>query len=384
MRMVRRLAGVVLLLAGAVGLSAGEVTFKKQHIDKAFRSEGVAVGDVNRDGKVDILAGALWYEAPDWKPHEVYPARTWKPQGEYSDSFICDVSDVNQDGWVDYLVIDQPGVPCHWFENPKNKQGHWKKHVLYDDSCNESPWFIDLAGDKRLEVVMAIQPEAQMCWFEPRADGPWTIHPISPKKAPGTHKYAHGLGVCDMNKDGRKDVIVTKGWWEAPSDPTSPDWKFHPAELGPDCVHMLAYDVDGDGDMDVLSSSAHKYGLWWHEQAKDASGKVTWKRHDIYTKLSQLHALILADMNADGLPDLVTGKRYFAHHGRDPGGHEPALLYWFEFSRKEGKPSWTPHLIDNDSGVGTQFIVQDINGDKKLDIAISNKKGTFYFEQVGN
>lgn len=88
----------------------------------------------------------------------------------------------------------------------------------------------------------------------------------------------------------------------------------------------------------------------------------------------------MADINGDGYPDLITGKRYFAHNEKDPGALDPAVLYWFEF--KAGKtPSWTPHLIDNDSGVGLQVVVKDMNRDGLPDIVICNKKGLFFFEQ---
>src|SRR5262245_46431830 len=45
------------------------ITWKKTVLDKVFRSEGAAVADVNKDGKMDILNGEAWYEAPDWKMH---------------------------------------------------------------------------------------------------------------------------------------------------------------------------------------------------------------------------------------------------------------------------------------------------------------------------
>ena len=35
---------------------------------------------------------------------------------------------------------------------------------------------------------------------------------------------------------------------------------------------------------------------------------------------SESHGLVMADVNGDGFPDLVSGKRYFAHNGKDPGG----------------------------------------------------------------
>jgi hypothetical protein len=139
-------------------------------------------------------------------------------------------------------------------------------------------------------------------------------------------------------------VVITKGWWEAPEDPTQPDWTFHEAHLGEDCADMLVQDVDGDGDADLISTSAHKYGIWWHEHAKDADGKITWKTHVIQEKLfSQSHAAVAADMNGDGLVDFVTGKRFWAHNGHDPGEKEPAVLYWFELSRVASVPE-SPRL----------------------------------------
>ncbi len=141
---------------------------------------------------------------------------------------------------------------------------------------------------------------------------------------------------------------------------------------------MYAYDFDGDGDNDVLSSSAHGEGIWWHEQSPDG-----WKTHEITTAITQTHSLNLADINGDGLMDFVTGKRYWAHGPKgDIRPDDPAVVMWFELQRQDGKPVWTPHEIDHDSGVGTQFEVADVNADGLLDVVTSNKKGTYYFEQV--
>ena len=84
------------------------------------------------------------------------------------------------------------------------------------------------------------------------------------------------------------------------------------------------------------------------------------------------------DVNGDGQEDLITGKRFFAHQGRDPGGKEPVLMYWYEIVRSQGKPpEFTRHEIvpGFGTGVGTQFQVIDFNGDKKLDLVLSNKSG---------
>jgi hypothetical protein len=187
-----------------------------------------------------------------------------------------------------------------------------------------------------------------------------------------------------VNGDGRLDVICTGGWWEQPEKPDGKTpWKFHPAPLGPDCADMYAFDIDGDGKADILSSSAHGRGIWWHRQVvKD--GTSTFQRRDLFPNLvSQTHALVLADINGDGLKDFVTGKRWWAHGPKgDVDPTAPAMLYWFEAKKNKDGMTFTPRVIDDDSGVGTQFTVADVNGDKLLDVVVSNKKGTFLFEQV--
>jgi hypothetical protein len=376
-------AALFIPLAGA---DSGEIGFKKTILDREFRSEGVAVADVNHDGKLDVLAGALWYEAPDWKPHEIAPVQKFQWDGNYSDCFIAAADDVNGDGWADLMVVGFPGAEARWYENPKGAPGHWKKRTLFRSACDETPVFADLLGNGKKVWVFPFQPEGQMAWYEPPTDidAPFTVHPISAAKAPCTEQFAHGLGVGDVNGDGRRDVLVTAGWWEAPEDRKASPWKFHPAKLGPNCADMIAFDVDGDGVQDVITSSAHGKGIWWFKQVPNPTGADWVQQLTIDESFIQPHAMILADVNRDGLPDLVTGKRFWAHNGNDPGEKETkdyVPICWFEFKRDGGKPSWTRHLIDDGNGVGTQFVVTDLNGDGLLDVVVSNKKGVAVIHQ---
>lgn len=379
-------------LLAASSFAAEPISFKKIRLDAKFRSEGVAVADFNRDGKLDVAAGRVWYEAPDWKMHSLLKeAKDFDPHG-YSGSFCTFADDLDGDGWQDVLVVDFPGTPTYWYRNPGKLGEVWPQHVATPVSNNESPTYLDLDGDGKRELLLAIAPNAkepdgkgrQMAYLRPVADvtKPWQIHAISTLDAPSTMRYSHGLGVGDINRDGRNDVIVPEGWWEAPEKKGELPWTFHRAGFGPICAQMHAYDFDGDGDNDVVSSSAHDYGVWWHEQQKSADGNVTWKTHEIDKSFSQSHSLMLADMNGDGLPDLVTGKRWWAHGPKgDKGADQPAVLVWFELARENGKAKWTLRQFDHDSGIGTQFEVVDLNNDKLPDVVTANKKGAHVFLQ---
>lgn len=362
----------------------GSVSFEKHVLTTEFISEGVAVGDVNNDGLIDIIAGAYYFTAPDWERHELAPPQSFKADGGYSNSFVNYALDVNQDGWIDFIRIDEPGKEAVWYENPKGEAGHWRKHLIHEYAGNETPIIADINGDGRLDLIFNDPVAQEVLWFKApvvKGQTEWTKNVISDDSDLGTHKYTHGLGYGDINGDGFNDVIIKDGWWQGSSDPEQNNWKFNEADFGEDCAHMVVLDVNGDGLNDVISSSAHNYGIWWHEQIKEKDGIISWKRHGIYDKISQTHALELKDINNDGHPDLITGKRYFAHNGHDPGALEPAVLYWFEF--KPGKePTWIPHEIDNDSGVGIHLVVEDINKDGLLDIVVANKKGVHYFEQI--
>ena len=377
-------------------------------LDERFRSEGVAAGDLNGDGRPDVVAGDVWYEAPkldsknytdgtSWKLHEIRMPGNFVAGKGYSNSFVNNVYDMNRDGHPDVIIVGFPGDAFHWYQNPGTPDGEWKQHIIWTSICNESPEFEDLNGDGIPEYVFGSQPEAKIGFATIPSIGQVTsqfrFHAVSaasqePKDSPrrgmdnGTFKYYHGLGVDDMNGDSHEDIIIAHGWWESPGNLNSSDqWKFHPirVEQGgkpgplPHCGNIYADDFDNDGDADLFLSSAHTYGVWWAENL----GEEKWALHEIEKSFSQTHAVERVDVNGDGHPDYVTGKRFFAHNGGDPGAHEDVDMYWFEVDRKKEGPVFTAHRIvaGRGTGIGTQFQIFDVNRDMRPDIVLSNKKG---------
>ena len=399
------------LIAASVAAQAEELrVFKKTQLHDQFWSEGANFGDLNKDGKNDLIAGPWWWEGPDFtKRHEYYPATTTFElklgpmtsvripgfhgtlgrDNTYSDNFFIWAVDFNKDGWNDILKIGFPGKDTSWYENPKGAEGHWKRHIIFDQTDNESPTFTDITGDGKPELVCITKGQygyAEPDWSDPAK--PWKFHAISPNNKYGN--FTHGMGVGDVNGDGRMDLLEKDGWWEQPASlADDPVWKHHPEKFGVGGSQMHAYDVNGDGLNDIITGlSAHAFGLAWYEQYREG-GSIKFRENIIMNKeasenkygvkFSELHAIELVDMDGDGLKDIVTGKRFWSH-GRtgDPDRNNAAVVYWFKLKRGADKSvDFIPYLIDNDSGVGVQVVASDINGDGLPDIVVGNKKGVF-------
>ena len=173
---------------------------------------------------------------------------------------------------------------------------------------------------------------------------------------------------------GGEPITLRQGRIEVPSTPVIP---FIEGDgTGP-------VDINGDKLPDLLTSLGHDYGIFWLEQQRAANGERNWNKHVIDNSWSQAHAMTLIDLNGDGQPEIVTGKRYMAHNGRDPGEREPLGVYWYEWLTVNGRLEWKKHIIDYSSraGGGMQIPVIDIDRDGDLDVVTAGKSGLFLFEQ---
>jgi hypothetical protein len=364
-------------------------TFERVQLTDEYYSEGANFGDLNGDGVMDVVYGPYWFAGPNYKErHEIYQPKPQNREG-YADHFFHWVYDFNGDGWNDVFVVGFPGTPAYVYENPgRDGSGkHWAKHEVFDWVSNESPQFTNLVGDERPELVCTRDGYfgyAEVDWSHPLTN--WKFHAISEQIA--TPKFGHGLGVGDVNRDGRIDIIMQSGWFEQPKSlDKDPRWELHPFEFtragGAD---MYAYDVDGDGDADIITSlAAHEFGLAWFEQVQE-NGQIDFRKHLIMGSkaeenrygvlFSELHAVALVDIDGDGLKDIVTGKTYYSHHKQSPMWDTGAVVYWFKLVRSKAGVDWVPFKADGESGIGRGLSVGDVNGDKLPDIVTGGMKGS--------
>lgn len=415
-------------MALSAGVHAGDYIirdFQKQEMTPIYWSEGAAIGDFNNDDHPDIVSGPNIFLGPNFDRregfrHEFYPAvaPTRRNPSDFSyyslDNFFSFPSDINGDGWLDVLTVGLPNTPAYWYENPGKSFGgkapdkpvHWEKHFVTNAVKNEAPDFVDLTGDGQPELLTAYDKHYGYVSPNPVSPKlPWIFHPISTHEEV-IHHYTHGMGIGDIDGDNRADYITGDGWMRQPASlQFGEDWEFHPfpfvnRKTNPVfcCFtgggNMYAYDVNGDGLNDVITSKdAHGWGLSWFEQVRNGD-EITFIEHAIMSaqaentdnpygvQFSQLHAVELVDIDGDGLKDILTGKTYRAHDFGDEGSRQAPVIYYFRLTRQDdGTVEFVPHLIDDQAGIGRQLVSGDLNGDELVDFVVGNKNGAFAFTQ---
>ena len=370
--------------------------FTAVRISDFYYGWSAAASDINHDGVMDVVSGPFYYLGPTFADRKIYrTSRVYNPGTEYAPDMVNFTADFTGDGWPDILASDMVGGrPMDLYVNPKGQSRRWDHARVLPVISTELVLMRDLDDDGKPEIIFG--GGGAYSWAHPDPVNPmavWTSHNVS--KA-GERVVGHGIGVGDVNSDGRQDIVVPTGWYEQPPKGSMDQpWTLHPAEFGNGGGEIGAYDVNGDKLTDVVTSlAAHDFGLAWFQQKKGADGSVTWEKHEIAedfsTKnagevvFSEPHASRFADMNGDKIPDFIVGKRYWSHlenyNGPDPYG--PAVVYIYRTVRNPKAPGgaeFVPELVHNRSGVGSAFEVLDLNKDGRLDLAVAGAYGTHVF-----
>jgi hypothetical protein len=340
-------------------------------------AEGITSIDMNGDGYPDLLSGAYWYENPgpkggDWTRHQ------YRTVGLH-DEFVSDCAewaiDVNHDGAPDVVTTGWISNGLWWYENPKKPGVMWQKHFITNSYDTEGGVMADINGDGKPDIALAHYNHSGVLWVDFSGPEP-KVHHVGGKEQDG-----HGIGVADVDGDGKPDILTPNGWFRN-IDADHDKWEWHPDwKLDDAGFPIIGYDVNNDGKMDIIYGQGHSYGLYWLEQTGEGANRH-WVKHVIDESFSQSHALKMADIDGDGEPELITGKRYRGHSGNDPGSYDPLVVYYYKIDRKTGTFTRYAISVNGTAGVGTQILAEDFDKDGDVDLATAGKSGVHFFENL--
>src|SRR6266545_3979146 len=232
----------------------------------------------------------------------------------------------------------------------------FQKHSI-DLGANEPCAVTDVNGDGKPDLVSGEN------WYE----GPrWSKHKF--RSIPFTNNYIDDFSdlPLDVNGDGQVDIVSCawfskRLWWNENPGHGKGEWKEHAVETGFNVEFSFLVDIDNDGKArEVLPQFGNKDApLSWYEPQ---NGRLV--KH-VVNPNSYGHGIGAGDVNGDGKKDLVTGKRFMAHNGHDPGEREPLGVYWYEYVKDGNNIEWVKHVIDYGSrtGGGMQVAVADLDAD---------------------
>jgi hypothetical protein len=432
--------------AGPIQQQPGALTYKTIEVQDQFLAESCSIADYNNDGIVDISSGRRWYEGPDFmKAHVFRPGQDALPragndsevQTGLSDDWADYPFDVDGDGWTDIinlanpdadafvnsaLMMPQKHATAYWYKNPgapsNQSDTAWTATLMASGISMEEHGLVDVDGDGKPEVLggcmnvsgsntdscaagvalgSGVKGYYQADWSNPT--GAWTFHAVTRSYAlpfGGETGFLNGVGLGDINGDGRPDFLEMAGVWLQPATSPAPSaawggagpqyagsWVPNPFSIPADLQtgvgpmggsQMFAYDVDGDGLTDVISADdAYGWGLAWYQQmppgAASCLGATTtataaspscFVKHAILSdygmlmsgvEFSQLHGVQLVDMDGDGLRDIVTGKSWLEDRYNDADSFGTPVVYVFKLVRdasppRAGQAHFEPHRVN--------------------------------------
>jgi hypothetical protein len=320
----------------------------------------VYAADVDGDGDVDALSASTyddkiaWYEnvgggGASWAFHTI----STSADGATS----VHVADVDGDGDLDALSASQEDDKIAWYENVGGGGTAWTLHTISTGADRAvSVYAADVDRDGDIDALSASINDDKIAWYENVGGGgtSWTPHTISDSSYGASSVYA-----ADVDGDGDLDALSSSFYddkiaWYENTGGGGTSWTLHTISLETDTpISVYAADVDGDGDIDALSASVNDDKIVWYENLLGGGG-TAWFPHTISTSADMARKVYAADVDKDGDLDVLSASLL---------DHKIA---WYE-NVGGGGASWALHTISTGVNEATSVFAADVDGDGDLD-----------------
>ena len=285
---------------------------------------------------------------------------------EFRYAFALSAADLTGSRSLD-LVATDADRGLYWFEN--DGAGNFTRHVVHlrTNELLERHAVADVNGDGKPEIVCVDNLNGCLLSFgfdgDPRDPHSWRHSYITEGGIPG----AYDVAIADLDGDGDLDVAGS-GWrisnqfaWFENRDGV---WVKHIIDDdAPESRAVCAADVNGNGLIDIVGTASKRGEVAWY-QNDGSPGIGPWPKHVISEHFHGAFEAIAADLDGDGQVEVVAtawGDRgrvaLFKHRG-DPRG------------------SWDMQILKDNWARANMVIVADLDGDGRLDVAACAERGS--------